>query len=355
MAEYAIFMLDLAGRVETWNVDAARIKGYSADEIIGRHFSVFYLDDEARAGKPDRKLADALVCGQVRDEGWRVRNDGSRFWASVVITPLFGASGALRGFAKITRDDTDRKTVDEQTREIEVVHLCEVCVDVAALSGASIMLMCGDLPGFSVASNEVSALIEELQYISGEGPSLNAYLQDRPVLEPDLVGLVTRWFAFTPPAVEAGVQAIFSFPLQVATARLGALTLYRDRPGPLSDDQYAEVLVLADVAAQSIVAMQAQTPPGALAPVLEDGANCRPVAHQASGIVAVQFGISVGEALLRLPRLRPCQRPPAHRGGRRGRRPSTAPRLTQATSRRSQKLGLCELGLEPCGSCASWE
>ena len=109
-----------------------------------------------------------------------------------------------------------------------------------------------------------------------------------------------RWFAFTPPAVEAGARAIFGGPLQVGAVRLGALNLYRDQPGPLSEDQYADALVLAGVAARAVLGMQAQAPPGALAAELEIGANVRFVVHQASGMVAAQLGISVGEALLRL-------------------------------------------------------
>jgi GAF domain-containing protein len=182
------------------------------------------------------------------------------------------------------------------------IRLCQVCADVAAMSGAGIMLMSGDVPGGSVCTtNEVSTLIEELQYTLGEGPCVDAYRQDRPVLEPELADPGTpRWFAFTPPAVEAGVRAIFGFPLQVGAVRLGALNLYRDRPGPLSEDQYANALVLADVAARAVLGMQAQAPPGALAPELEVGANLRLVVHQASGMVAAQLGVSVGEALIRL-------------------------------------------------------
>jgi hypothetical protein len=181
-------------------------------------------------------------------------------------------------------------------------RLCAVCADVAAMSGAGIMLMSGDVPGGSVCTtNEVSALIEDLQYTLGEGPCVEAYQQDRPVLEPDLADPGTpRWFAFTPPAVKAGARAVFGFPLQVGAVRLGALNLYRDRPGPLSEEQYADALVLADVAARAVLGMQAQAPPGALAPELEVDANLRLVVHQASGMVAVQLGISVREALLRL-------------------------------------------------------
>ena len=181
-------------------------------------------------------------------------------------------------------------------------RLCEVCADVSDMSGAGIMLMSGDEPRGSVCTtNEVSALIEELQYTLGEGPCVDAYDSDRPVLEPDLADPITpRWVAFTPPAVEAGARAVFGFPLQVGAVRLGALNLYRDRPGPLSEEQYADALVLADVAAQTVLSMQAQAPPGMLGAELEEGANFRLVVHQASGMVAVQLGVGVGEALVRL-------------------------------------------------------
>ena len=181
-------------------------------------------------------------------------------------------------------------------------RLCEVCAEVTAMSGAGVMLMSGEAPAGSMCStNQVSALIEELQYTLGAGPCVDAYHEDRPVLEPDLADPDTpRWVAFTPPAVEAGARAVFGFPLQVGAARLGALNLYRDRPGSLSKDQYADALVVAGVAARAVLAMQAQAPPGALAPELELEANFRFVVHQASGMVAVQLGVGVGEALVRL-------------------------------------------------------
>jgi hypothetical protein len=155
--------------------------------------------------------------------------------------------------------------------------------------------------GSVCSSNEVSTVIEELQYTLGEGPCVDAYQQARPVLEPDLAEPDTpRWLAFAPPAVEAGARAVFGFPLRVGSVRLGALNLYRDRPGPLSDEQYSDSLALAGVAAQAVLAMQAQAPPGALAAELEKGANFRFVVHQASGMAAVQLRVSVGEALVRL-------------------------------------------------------
>src|SRR5947207_13532194 len=152
--------------------------------------------------------------------------------------------------------------------------LCAVCPQVTGVSGAGIMLMSGDIPRGSLCStNEVSQLIEELQYTLGEGPCVDAYQQDQVVAEPDLAEPVTRrWVAFTPPALEAGVRAVFGFPLRVGTVRLGALNLYRDRPGPLSGDQHADALVVADVAACWVLEAQAGAPPDVVAGELETGA-----------------------------------------------------------------------------------
>lgn len=88
VADYAIFMLDPSGHVATWNSGAQKIKGYSANEIVGRHFSIFYTPEDLAAGKPDRELAVATLQGRIEDEGWRVRRDGSRFWANVLISAV---------------------------------------------------------------------------------------------------------------------------------------------------------------------------------------------------------------------------------------------------------------------------
>ncbi|WP_250479171.1 MULTISPECIES: PAS domain-containing sensor histidine kinase [unclassified Caballeronia] len=114
--DYAIFMLDRSGIVVSWNPGAQRAKGYSADEIVGRHFSVFYTDDDAQAGKPARLLAAAKAQGRVEDQGWRIRKDGSRFWAQVVITAVQDEQGELVGFAKITRDLTESLRLKELER-----------------------------------------------------------------------------------------------------------------------------------------------------------------------------------------------------------------------------------------------
>lgn len=109
--DYGIFALDTDGRVTTWNVGAERIKGYREQEIIGRHFSLFYLPEECPQ-HPDMALREATAHGHYMEEAWRCRKDGSRFWASVVITAQYDASGALRGFSKITRDITDRRAAE---------------------------------------------------------------------------------------------------------------------------------------------------------------------------------------------------------------------------------------------------
>ncbi len=111
--EYAIFMLSPKGNVISWNKGAERIKGYKADEIIGKHFSSFYPPEDIAQGKPERELQTAIKEGQTEDEGWRVRKDKKQFWATVVITALFDKAGSLNGFAKITRDMTERKRIEQ--------------------------------------------------------------------------------------------------------------------------------------------------------------------------------------------------------------------------------------------------
>jgi len=114
--DYAILMLDPEGRITSWNAGAERIKGYRADEIIGKHFSCFYPDEVRERGWPQRELQRASAEGRFEDEGWRVRKDGSRFWANAVMTAIQDESGGLRGFAKVTRDLTERKKAEEAIR-----------------------------------------------------------------------------------------------------------------------------------------------------------------------------------------------------------------------------------------------
>ena len=115
--DYAIFMLDPHGIVSSWNSGAQRFKGYKAAEIIGQHFSRFYTEEDRQAGVPQQALATAVAEGKYETEGWRVREDGSRFWASVVIDPIHDEDGDLFGFAKITRDITERRMAEEALRQ----------------------------------------------------------------------------------------------------------------------------------------------------------------------------------------------------------------------------------------------
>lgn len=181
-------------------------------------------------------------------------------------------------------------------------RLCEACRNVVGVTGAGIMLMSGELRlGSACTTGEVSGLIEELQYALGEGPCVDAFHLDRPVSEPDLADpAVPRWLAFTEPAVEAGVRAIFGFPIGVGAVRMGALNLYVDRPGPLTYDQHADALVMADLAAEAVLTMQSGAPDGVLADELDRGSNFQYVVHQAAGMVSAQLDVSVAQGLVRL-------------------------------------------------------
>jgi PAS domain S-box-containing protein len=112
--DYAVFMLDPSGHVATWNAGAERIKGYRADQIIGRHFSTFYTAEDLAAGKCEMELEVAARVGRFEDEGWRLRSDGARFWANVVISAIRGRDGELLGYSKITRDLTERRRAEEE-------------------------------------------------------------------------------------------------------------------------------------------------------------------------------------------------------------------------------------------------
>jgi PAS domain S-box-containing protein len=122
--DYAIFVLDSSGRVATWNIGAERLKGYKPSEIIGEHFSKFYPPEDIESRKPERELEIAIREGRVEDEGWRLRKDGTRFWANVIITALRDETKTLIGFAKVTRDLTERrrselKAIDDARRIAE--------------------------------------------------------------------------------------------------------------------------------------------------------------------------------------------------------------------------------------------
>ena len=178
--------------------------------------------------------------------------------------------------------------------------LCQVAADIIGLTGAGVMVLHDGVPQASLCSTgPVSALIEELQYTLGEGPCIDAYRTGSVIAEPDLAAPITpRWPAFTPEALDAGARAVFGFPVRIGAARIGALNVFRDSSGPLSDEQHADALVMADVIARTLLEFQADAESGADA--VELNADIHSVVHQAAGMVSVQLGISVGDALARL-------------------------------------------------------
>jgi len=185
---------------------------------------------------------------------------------------------------------------------VGAVLLCQVATDITGTTGAGIALL-GRQAAQSLAgaSDTVAARIERIQAEVGDGPGVSAYRNDRAVSEPDLAHpFVPRWNGYTPLAIKAGVRAVFAFPLRVGSAHLGALTLYRDEPGPLGEEQHSDAVVMAEVAAEVVILMQADAPPETLTTELTSGANTRAVVHQAAGMIAGQLDISVARALIEL-------------------------------------------------------
>jgi len=181
-------------------------------------------------------------------------------------------------------------------------RLCEVTRHVTGVTGAAITLFANDTPvGSACTAGPLSALVEELEFTLGEGPCVDAYRHDRPVLEPDLANPASPgWVAFIGPALDAGVRAIFGFPVGVGSARVGSLNLYVDRPGSLTDDQHADALVMANVAAEVLLGLQAEGPADVLAPVLDEDSNFHYVVHQAAGMLSAQLEVGLAQALVRL-------------------------------------------------------
>jgi len=181
-------------------------------------------------------------------------------------------------------------------------RLCETCVEILDVTGAGIMLMSeGEHRGTFGVSNDVISVVEDLQFTLGEGPCIDAFTSDQPVCEPDLRNpAAVRWPAFSGPAVEAGVRAVFGFPLESGTTRLGALDLYLDEPGELRPDQMSDAVALAKVISDTVLALQADASPGALAPELDASLHNRAVVHQASGMLSSRLNIGVRDALSRI-------------------------------------------------------
>jgi hypothetical protein len=184
--------------------------------------------------------------------------------------------------------------------EASLDWVCQACTSGLGVSGASVaLLVSGHDPGTIAASDGRASLLVDLQFGLGEGPSIDAFGTRRAVLEPDLA-TASCWPAFAPEAIASGAAAVFSLPLQVGSARFGALTLHRDRPGPLGQDILVDALVLAEVASEITLRLQAKMPPGSLHQVVEDLLAQRTVVYQATGMILVQLEVSPEDALVAL-------------------------------------------------------
>jgi formate hydrogenlyase transcriptional activator len=266
--DYAIFMLDAEGRVTSWNAGAERIKGYLAEEIIGQHFSRFYTAEDVARGKPEAELRAAALQGRFEDEGWRVRKDGSRFWANVVVTALFDESGAVRGFAKVTRDFTERKRAEEALL-LEVTSALISNVDIrglfAAISAGIGQLLSHDYASLALYDPAIKKLrLHVLTAPSGLGPIEEetlaplddspggwVYSRREPVIldptpkEPLSQPSLQRWRA-------AGIRAACWLPMVNQGRALGVLTVARLQENAFADK---EVFLLSQLASQAAAAL----------------------------------------------------------------------------------------------------
>jgi hypothetical protein len=181
-------------------------------------------------------------------------------------------------------------------------RLCTVAARIIPASGAGVSVLTDDgTRGVAVASDPVSERVDELQFTLGEGPCRAAHLSRRPVLEPDLTETgMARWPAYAAAAYAEGVRAVFAFPLQVGAAQLGALDLFRHHPGSLSGRELGDALMLADVATTLLIDAQQQVASGGVIAGLDGALDNRAVVHQAQGMVMIQLGISLADALARL-------------------------------------------------------
>ena len=181
-------------------------------------------------------------------------------------------------------------------------QLCAAAVPALSASGAGLSVMAeNEVRGMSAASDRATARVEDLQFELGEGPCIDAFAARRPVLIANLNdGAAGRWPAYTPAACDAGVRAVFAFPLQVGAGRLGVLDVFRTRPGPLTADELAKALTFAEVAVTTLLDGQADARPGAVADGLAEAIDRRAELFQAQGMVMVQIGSTLTDAMARM-------------------------------------------------------
>jgi GAF domain-containing protein len=180
-------------------------------------------------------------------------------------------------------------------------RLCAAVVPALSVSGAGLSVMAdNEVRGLTAASDPATARIEELQFVLGEGPCIDAFAARRPVLVANLADGASRWPVYAPAAYDAGVRAVFAFPLQAGAGRLGVLDVFRPRPVPLSADELGQALTFAEVAVTTLLDGQAHADPGAAADGLDEAMDSRAELFQAQGMVMVQLGGTLTEALARM-------------------------------------------------------
>lgn len=213
----------------------------------------------------------------------------------------------VRGAVLVTsrrRAQIVSKLVEDVVPERTANRLCEVCVEVVGVSSAALILMSDDVGHSSMSTGDpVAVAITKIQQDHDEGPAVDAHRLGQAVYEPDLgSSLLPRWPIFQRAASDLGVSAVFGLPLRVGGIRLGALSLHSDKPGPLTADQETNALILSTIAAQAILVLQANPPPGMLVTELQANAEYAEAVNTASGMVAIQLGVSVAQALIQMRR-----------------------------------------------------
>jgi hypothetical protein len=180
-------------------------------------------------------------------------------------------------------------------------RLCRAAARAIPASGVGLSVMTDDgVHGVVAGSDATSTMVEELQFTTGEGPCVDAVASGRPVLSADLDQMMTRWPGYAPAARKQGVRAVFAFPLQIGALRMGAMDVYRDRPGSLLVSAVDQALAFAEVALLTVLDGQDQAPTGEPASVLQDGLTARAELYQAQGLVSAQLGVDLTGAMVRL-------------------------------------------------------
>jgi PAS domain S-box-containing protein len=220
--DYAIFMLDPEGYVSTWNTGAERIKGYKASEIIGRHFSCFYSDEEVRSGKPTRELEEAVKNGKFEEEGWRRRKDGSLFWANVVITPVRNEENRLIGFAKVTRDVTERMQKERALREL-TLHLLRMQDEERKRIGRDLHDTLGQcVSAMKISLDSLAASVQPKDPETGKQVSQCVQLAEECVREVRTIS----YLLYPPMLEEVGLRSAIHWYLEGFTSRSGILATF---------------------------------------------------------------------------------------------------------------------------------